>query len=519
MSKLRNVRRRPRFQSLDRRFVMDAEGVELDLEMGLPREDSVEVDIVKDDDSVIEITVSEGGMDVTDDGELSHEIFQTMTATGGDTESTGDGTDAPDLVRESAIQTFSAFDVNASGSVTPLDALVIINSVGRRQRASFAAATAEGGANSGLLARAAETNSRLDVNRDTLVSSRDALLVLNSLARINRSHVAASRSIAIDEPTDDEPSGDGIVIDKPFESSEDGVLELALADVGPYAVVSLQIDDDGLLTGEANGEVVDVAVGTDGSLSIGDVVLPAHLVTSSVGSAGLLPGYVESNEESPVEGFVPVGIARPQLNTQALLDAACETAKSLDLTDVDTFGVVHLELDSDGMLSATADGNSIEASVEKDGSIRLGDFVIPARMYTTVAGVSGLFAADDPLLMNAGGEDLPPFDPWFEGETGDDSVESSERFAGALSLTIDGIGEYPIVLSVTEDQAVVATSQGESLNVVVGKDGSVSIGDESIPVRVLNLNEQVYLVPTSDGGDDVVVSWTVAVDDAMAQWA
>ncbi len=93
------------------------------------------------------------------------------------------------------------------------------------------------------------------------------------------------------------------------------------------------------------------------------------------------------------------------------------------------------------------------------------------------------------------------------------------RIAGYTTLTLSGIGNAPVLLSVDEQGEIEAVSDGQTLTVKVDADDSVFVDGIATPVRVIRLGEATYLQPSSEGSDDITIQWPTAVDDVMAQWA
>ncbi len=92
---------------------------------------------------------------------------------------------------ETTARRLARSDVNSSGDVTALDALLIINQLGSSGRD----ATSEGG--EGELVSATTTKSDFDVNEDGRVSALDALIVINSLAQTSAPPAAAEAGHAV----------------------------------------------------------------------------------------------------------------------------------------------------------------------------------------------------------------------------------------------------------------------------------------------------------------------------------
>ncbi len=247
--------------------------------------------------------------------------------------------------------TSDPMDINRDGTLSASDVLEIIHylNVYVSQSGSNVAASAKLVADTVSLEDAA-----LDVSGDGYVTAADALMLIN---RMNVDDIAGILSNS-DESSGSVSGNTSIAIDEPFETSDEGVKELALADVGSYGVVYLQIGEDGLIKAEADSESVEVAVGTDGSLSIGEDLLPAHLVTSSDGEAFLATGYVSSSDTLPGENGRFAGYS------------------NMTVTGPDQRYIV-LSVNDDGSVSALSDGRSLEVVVGDDDSLTVDGDVLP----------------------------------------------------------------------------------------------------------------------------------------------
>jgi Dockerin type I domain len=455
-------------------------------ELATPEDGSVEelmvvTTVTKDDETVIvdevvvdEVVVKDGDVEVRDavgDG-VDDDVVPVEEGVNPEIHYTVGGPTDEILTTTS----IDPMDTNGDGIVSALDALVIINHLASQARSGGSVAASATSENESIA-------DAYDINGNGQVTAADLLMVIN---RLHLQHNEYSEGTSDESP---------IAVDEPFDVSDDGVKELALADVGPYGVVYLHIDSDGLLKAEADSVAVDVAVATDGSLYIGEDLLPAHLVTSSTGEALLASGFVSAGG--------PDGIAIPHIDHQALLEAALESAQSLALADVGNYGVVYLEL-VEGALVVTTDSEVVNATVDESGKIYIGELQLPAILYTSVSGAQGIFSADDPLLNPEPIDELP-----IDGG----------RFAGYLTLNLISPTQT-IVLSVNEeDGSVSAVADGQTLEVEIGEDGSITIGGDVVPVIVRDFADTVLLVPTGEESDYTVDLWANEVDEVMAELA
>jgi Dockerin type I domain len=215
-----------------------------------------------------------------------------------------------------------------------------------------------------MFARALTTeDTALDVNEDGSVTAADALVMINQMIMNDLSRLTNY---------EDGPSS---AVDEPFQTSDDGVKELALADVSPYGVVHLQINDDGLLVATADDEIKDVAVGTDGSLSIDEVILPAHLVTSTAGEALLMPGYVPSSDFLSGDDVIVGDEGIAHIDEQALNES--RLAGYMILTLVTNQRNIVLTVNEDHSVSAISDGESLNVTIGDDNSLIVDGVVLP----------------------------------------------------------------------------------------------------------------------------------------------
>lgn len=377
------------FQDLEPRLAFDADGVVADGDVEVVGTAIVDVELTEIEALAYQSGVPFGGLPPSDDllpvsdelhvEELDEYMLRNFT-TGGPTYS---------------------LDTDGDGVVAPRDALIVINALNEQMRGSVT-----------LEARA--INTRLDVNLDGIISPLDALLVINGLnhhQRLDAQNLAESGDIStifsdgapdtgIEEPVEGLAKID---MDSVLESLGDDAKQLALADVGTYAVVVLRLDAEGVLTAEADSVAVDCVVGEDGSIAIGDLLLPAHVVKTDSGRIGLLPGYIQDTSEA---GF-----------------------------------------------------------------------------------------ADDGGLMQT-------------------------RMAGATIMTVAGVGEYgPIVLSFSEDGGVLANAGGDILEATLDEKNVLSIAGIAVPVAVVTLADTRVFVPMElDASGTFTIAWPSAVDDAMASW-
>jgi len=374
MRKSRFLNRKLNLQALDRRCVMDAEGLDV----------PVEVIMADDGDEV-----------------ASSDMAQ-VTAK----EMSVENLDSVMINFSSAANSPPArnFDVNGNGRVTPLDALLIINAISRQQRGASATAFARASMASNI-----ENGSSLDVNRDARVTPMDALMVINEMSRDRSASLLANSRMAI--APDSSPAAEDEPLTKPFVIPEEAPIEpvksLGLADVETYGVVFLEIDSEGVIKAEADGQVVEISVGKDGALMIGELVLPAYIVPSATGEPGIVSGYPPFSGEIPPDDLLPV------------------------------------------------------------------DFAI--------------------------------------GE--------STRVAGASILTVTGIGDLPLVISVSSNGEITAFAGAETLEVTITDDGVLSIGGQRLPISILKFDDTTLLVPMASESEDVIVSWPMAVDEVMAEFA
>lgn len=503
MKKTRFRHRKLTLQALDRRCVMDAEGLDVPVEV-IMADGADEVATPE----IVQVTADEMSIEILDSVMLRDNHYVTVD---GVHEMSVQDLDSVEVVSLNSVANSPQvrnFDVNGDGRVTPLDALLIINSISRQRRDTGAAEFARASIASDI-----ENGSPLDVNRDTHVTPLDALMVINEMSRAWSTGLLATARMAI-APSDasaaaDDPSSTPVVI--PEEAPIESVKSLVIADIGTYRVVSLEIDSEGAIKADADGQVIEIAVGKDGGIMIGELVLPAYVVSSVTGEPGLVSGYPPFSGDILHDYLLPVdigiGIWLPQLDYEDILDADPNAAKSLTLADVGTYGIVTLTIDADGMVSAAADGETKVVVVAEDGTMTMSDMTLPAILFTSSSGATGLFYGFAPKI------DLFPGDePGF-------AIGESTRVAGASVLTVTGIGDLPLVVSVSSSGDITALAGGETLEVIVGEDGVLSIGDQRLPISILKFDDTTLLVPMASESRDVVVSWPMAVDEVMAEFA
>jgi hypothetical protein len=161
---------------------------------------------------------AEGGGDVRSDGSEENEEVTVDDVTITDGNPSGDdfevGEELPGgfLLRMHNIE--SPADVDGDSSLTPLDALVLINLLNARGAgsvASFAAASAQG--------NASEEATFLDTDNDGYFSPLDVLVVINSL---NAQMAESLRSPIVEEvPTDSTESDFAAAVDWAFSADDD----------------------------------------------------------------------------------------------------------------------------------------------------------------------------------------------------------------------------------------------------------------------------------------------------------
>lgn len=292
-------------------------------------------------------------------------------------------------------------------------------------------------------------------------------------------------------------SGDGVVGDLDVELiivSLNGQVEDASALEDRTVELSLDINQDGLVSA------------LDALIVINWI---NHLPTSDEPPvSGTLLAEEQSNEDArhalrdePVNGVAKVDL-------DAVLESLGDGAKELYLADVGPYGVVALKLSSDGRLSVEADSVLIEPVIGGDGSIAIGDLILPARVVKTDGGNIGL------LSGYANVEELSPIDM-----VGDEGLTQT-RLAGATIMTVTGVGDYgPIMLSFSDQGEVLAIGNGSFLKVATDEQDRLSINGIAIPVGVVTLADSRVFVPLeSDVSSPFTVAWPTSVDDAFASW-
>jgi hypothetical protein len=94
------------------------------------------------------------------------------------------------------------YDVNDSGLTTPLDALQIVNAIGRNDGSSIFL---------DVLPLPADLPVYPDVSGDGVVSSLDALQVINELSRIISGQTGSGEWVQVPNPAESVASGSGVI--------------------------------------------------------------------------------------------------------------------------------------------------------------------------------------------------------------------------------------------------------------------------------------------------------------------
>lgn len=207
--------------------------------------------------------------DDTSEGDLDPDvIFQTTGGPNDDILEENEPTDGEVVITSTPARDF---DVNRNGSVTPLDALLIINSLTRYQRQANRASIMSS-------ELTPESNDSLDVNKDSRITPSDALLVINQIAR---DRASTGQGITVGEPngsTESELSGDESTDELPLGDSRiAGYTTLTLAGLGGSPIV-LNVNDQGEIEAISDGESLEVKVGDDDSVFVDGQATPVRVL-------------------------------------------------------------------------------------------------------------------------------------------------------------------------------------------------------------------------------------------------
>jgi hypothetical protein len=250
---------------LDPSVLFQSTGAPSDTPDDLPIDDKIDGDL--DPDVIFQTTGAPSDENLEEDGAIDGEVVITAAPT-------------------------RDFDVNRDGTVTPLDALLVINSLSRQQRQAGRSAAMS------MSALSTETNDNLDVNKDNRVTPSDALLVINQIAR---GHASVRKGIAVgehngstesdlpaDESTDELPSNDSRIA---------GYTTLTLAGLGGSPVV-LNVNEQGEIEAISDGESLEVKVGDDDLVIVDGQATPVRVLR--VGDATYIVPTSENSDDVTV---------------------------------------------------------------------------------------------------------------------------------------------------------------------------------------------------------------------------
>jgi Dockerin type I domain len=528
--------RRPKFQRLDGRFVMDAEGLLQPSVEPLPTEEvaaevapekktddalgdpDVVLEFVTEGDSGVVVTTLElldgeevvggevvesvrggaiedrirtvsgdsddlSGEMVTFDGEVSEEIFQTTGLPDGEVFDDGEILSEDDEFSEEIFQTTGmpsievASDTSGEFGAYDVNGDGGVNALDALNVINFIRRRSGGTGESRESLAASTVNSEFDVDGDSQVTPLDALVIMNNVRR------ESGRRLAL------HGGGTNDQINIPILPGDDEVVggsqSLTFADIGPYGVLTVEIAEDGSVVATGNSEAVAVTVGENGQVTVGDIPLHVFVVVGADGTNELIENFG--------------AIEEPLLIT------------NLTFENIGEYTYFDVMINEDGSLSAV--GHKVEfipeesgtvenwtkeavtVSVGEDGRISFGEIALPAFFVTGEDGVSE-------LIQDFG--------------TGDDSPIGS-KMAGAKVLTLVGPDGQPIVVRVTEENGISALVGDAEKQVTLDDDSYVVIDGAQLPVLAISSEEGVYLYPSGDIGGGFTVSWPVLVDEVFAE--
>jgi hypothetical protein len=297
-----------------------------------------------------------------------------------------------------------------------------------------------------------------------------------------------------------------------FEQAE-GSATIDLADaVEGYPVLSLSIDADGVVSAAG---VDAVSSDISGSIFVGDVVVPAHVVQQSDGSLALAEGYApltnvryfaagglnpDGSDDGSGDGTTDDGTTdggNVLVDPIPQLDFAEGTA-TIDLADAtEAYPVLSLAIDADGVVTGT-DGNgaSIEGiSSARDGSIYLGDQLLTAHVVQQDDGSLALAAGYRPetyiRYFTSGG--VNP-DGSGDGTTDDgnilvDPIPGFDQAEGSTTLGLaDATEAYPVLSLAIDADGVVTGTDGNGAaidGISSARDGSIYLSDQLLTAHVV----------------------------------
>jgi ketosteroid isomerase-like protein len=536
MSRLRKLRRRPQFQSLDRRAVMDADGIGLELdndpivEVGevadvgnvadadasltvdwsfdkgvLPDEGSLKSAITVDGepgDSTVVLDESENAVVAIRGGIAPN--FRTL----GDAEDSGVVDVSGEVVELGEVQTLLAVgadDVAYEFSIMPVDDMMLED--GELDPSVLFQSTDE---------KFQTTVFSLSGDDDSISSDDEAGDNTVVLDESENAVVAIRGGIAPNFRTlgDAEDSGAVDVSGEVVELGEVQTLLAVGADDVAYEFSIMPVDDMILEDGELDPSVIFQTTGvssdTPDDAPVDDTI-DGELDPDAIFQTTGAPSDDSSEENEPINGEFVI-TSTPARDFDVNRNGSVTPLDALLI--INSLARYQRQASPASIMSTPLLPTETNASmdVNKDSRVTPSDaLLVINQIARSQSSVRQGIKVGEP---NGSTESELSSD-----ESTDELPLGDSRIAGYTTLTITGLGSAPVVLNVNDQGEIEAISDGESLEVKVGDDDSLFVEGQATPVRRLRLADLTYIVPTSESTDDITVAWPNAVDDVMSQWA